>query len=111
MDVLIFFLLLYIMTALAGVLGIFLLFFSKRIQTQKIAYYFIVIIGFLVIFFNMDRFPYHYVAHVFFTGLVILLSLISLIIERSSRCMRRFTVAKYLASLSVIVGIVSLFLL
>lgn len=111
MDALIFFLLLYIAVALAGVLGIFLLFFSKRIPTQKVAFYFIMLVVCFVIFLNTHRFSLHYFGHIVFTGFVIVLSLISFILERISKFPNRFIIAKYLVSLSVIVGIASLFLL
>ena len=111
MDALLSFLLLFIILAMISVLGTFLLFFARQVKVQKFAFYLMIGVGFLVTFLNVKRLSYQYFNLYPLPWLIGTLTVLSFVIEIVGNFHFKFTLAKSLVSLSVIVGVASLFLL
>ena len=111
MNALLSFLLLFIILAMISVLGTFLLFFARQVKVQKFAFYLMIGVGFLVTFLNIKRLSYQYFNLYPLPWLIGTLTVLSFVIEIVGNFHFKFTLAKSLVSLSVIVGVASLFLL
>ena len=111
MDALLSFLLLFIILAMISVLGTFLLFFARQAKVQKFAFYLMIGVGFLVTFLNIERLSHEYFTLYPVPWIIGTLTVLSFTIEIMGKFHYKFTLAKSLVSLSVIVGVASLFLL
>ena len=111
MDTLLSFLLLFTILVMLSVLTMFLLFFARQEQIQKLAFYIMIGVGFLVTFLNIERLSYNHITLYPLPWLIGSLTVLSFSIEIIGDFHHKFVIAKGLVSLSVIVGIVSLFLL
>ena len=111
MDALLSFLLLFVILAMLSVLGVFFLFFARQQQIQKVAFYIMIGVGGLVTFLNVERLSYGYFSLYPVPWLIGTLTVLSFFIEIIGKFHHKFILAKSLVSLSVIVGVASLFLL
>lgn len=100
-------LLLFIALTVAGGLGVGFLFLAKNQKVQNILFYFVAVLGMIIAFISATGYPSNYIAQSVMAWIWGFLAIIAIIIKIKNP--EKANLAKWIATASVVIGLIQLF--
>ncbi len=100
----------FMVMSVISIIGVALLYLIKNEKIKKGIFYFLVAWGMVIAFFNIKSIPIYMTGEILLAGALGAVGVAALVIQLVSKKEKKFQVAKILATVSVVVGMIDCFM-